>query len=326
MQERFLSTRILHFTTGKIYLETGQGIKSEDGYTSAELMRVTVNAINLLTAEAFSFRKPLSLQRCASFLFPLINPTQPSDESRTTTNATSPLEWFWLVEIYSTCALTNERDKLPALCGIAKIIHQTARSRYLAGIWADRLEIGLMWMNVGAPLKKANTRRASSWSWAAYDGPVQFPLSRFSLPYSVVCNLLRVKRYDSQLLSGPQILTIEADILNSAPILRSRDLFISLYREDLHPANARAWEQHELSALFQDPALCIFNIFHVCRLLWSGRSSTTDGKEKPSLQGAGHLTTTSNSFPRAEGSWIVFDNENDLPTNKMQNCSFPFCH
>ncbi|KAF2661048.1 HET-domain-containing protein [Lophiostoma macrostomum CBS 122681] len=298
LQERFLSTRVLHFTIGMIYLETSHGVRSEDGWTPADAMRLTVDSANLLTAEQFMYRKPLSLQRFSHYL---------SDNSA---DQDSPMEWFSLLEMYSTCSLTKERDKLPALFGIVRAI-QHAHWVYLAGIWKDRLYMGLMWMNVGEPLKKPSFERASSWSWAAYDGPVQFPLLRFSLPYSVVCNFVHANLENPSWLNGPGALTVEVDVLDLSPVLKSRDLFISLYREELHPTNAKAWEKAD-QAIFQDPALSIFNVYNARRFLWMPASSTSESLDCIYTPDHPGPPPPRSAFPRGEGSWIVFDSEDEV--------------
>jgi hypothetical protein len=278
-------------------------------------MRLTVDSANLLTAEQFIYRKPLSLQRFSQYF------------SDNTAHQDSPLEWFSLLEMYSTCSLTKERDKLPALFGIVRAI-QHPDWIYLAGIWKDRLNMGLMWMNVGDPLKKPSFKRASSWSFAAYDGPVQFPLLRFSLPYSVVCNYVHAELENSSWLNGPGALTVEIEVLDLTPVLQSPDLFISLYREELHPTSAKAWEKED-QAIFQDPALSIFNVYNARRFLWTrASSSSTPGSRESLPEHASTPDTTGAPTPRGvssrgEGSWIVFDSEDELHTQRdYLNLSF----
>jgi Heterokaryon incompatibility protein (HET) len=93
-------------------------------------------------------------------------------------------QWQNLVEAYSSLKLSFESDKLPALSGLA---NQMAKFRpdakYLAGLWSDSLEMDLLWINsrVGSECGKLDSRsslwRAPSWSWAALNAPVIFPLS-----------------------------------------------------------------------------------------------------------------------------------------------------
>lgn len=271
-----------------IYLETAQGIKSEDGETPAALMQMTVDSTNLLTVEQFLYRKPVTLQSFSKYL-PLSS-TKIHQTTEIMVKAGSPLPWFSLLEMYSTCLLTNEQDKFTAISGIAKLCSQKTNSPYLAGIWTDRLTTGLMWMNVGAPLKKPSSPRAPSWSWAAYDGPIQFPLADKSVPYTSNCKLIYPIGVNATRLNGSQALTIQVDLLDLSAEIMSGDLIISLYREELRPESSRAWDTDErtLWRIDQDPPIRLFNLFNAHRFLWT-RGGPCVGSDR---------------------SWITFDTEN----------------
>ncbi|KAF1961673.1 HET-domain-containing protein, partial [Byssothecium circinans] len=86
----------------------------------------------------------------------------------------TPVEWSRLVEMYTRCGLTKEEDKLIAISGLAKRIHIKSNVGYLAGLWADRLHSGLLWMTEVEPLRKPTLSRAPSWSWASMEGPIQY--------------------------------------------------------------------------------------------------------------------------------------------------------
>lgn len=93
-------------------------------------------------------------------------------------------QWEDLVEAYSDLALSYESDKLPALSGLAKqMARLRPKARYLAGLWSDSLQWDLLWKNVkaGSHYQTWGTRpsswRTPSWSWAAVDTKVVFPLS-----------------------------------------------------------------------------------------------------------------------------------------------------
>ncbi|KAH8730951.1 heterokaryon incompatibility protein-domain-containing protein [Phaeosphaeriaceae sp. PMI808] len=285
LQESLLSTRILHFTAGMIYLETQQGVKSEDGQAPINLAQITANSSTLLTAEIFMYHKPLSLHNFSNFLTePISRIIRPDNYQN---DPTSPMVWFALLEMYSTCSLSKDYDKLPALLGIAKIIRRNPDSLYLAGVWDDRLDFGLMWMNVGHPLKKPSYDRASSWSWAAYNGPIQFPLIRQKRPFKTFFHFIRSERNHSTSLNEHSSLTLKVDILDLSQALQSGTLAISLYREELHPTKLKAWEKEDQS-LFRDRALNIYNVFNARRFIWKSE------KLAPK---------------RGDGSWIVFDTE-----------------
>ena len=83
--------------------------------------------------------------------------------------------WCRIVQDYSRLNLTNTKDKLPALSGIAKQIGAAHDDTYLAGLWLGQLAQGLSWYRRGPhsePLKEE--RRAPSWSWVGFDGSIFF--------------------------------------------------------------------------------------------------------------------------------------------------------
>ncbi|KAH8883561.1 HET-domain-containing protein, partial [Thozetella sp. PMI_491] len=95
-------------------------------------------------------------------------------------------EWTRAVEEYSSRKLTFQRDKLPALSGVARTIaerHSAARPglEYCAGLWNWRWYEQLMWA-AESPTKPTPTPAATSetayvapsWSWASANGPVKF--------------------------------------------------------------------------------------------------------------------------------------------------------
>ena len=45
--------------------------------------------------------------------------------------------WAKLVEKYTSMTLTREKDKLPALSGIAKLFAARFEDKYLAGLWKE---------------------------------------------------------------------------------------------------------------------------------------------------------------------------------------------
>lgn len=57
--------------------------------------------------------------------------------------------WFWnnTIYTYSRCNLTEDTDRLIALCGIAKKVAGWQGGDYLAGIWNQNLLKGMLWRN-----------------------------------------------------------------------------------------------------------------------------------------------------------------------------------
>ena len=89
--------------------------------------------------------------------------------------------WRAFVWNYARRRLSYEKDKLPAIAGIAVWLCIVAQpmiySGYLDGIWATRLPTDLLWFHdLPFPIDDYDVRipaeaRAPSWSWARYDCP-----------------------------------------------------------------------------------------------------------------------------------------------------------
>ncbi|KAF1959164.1 HET-domain-containing protein [Byssothecium circinans] len=75
--------------------------------------------------------------------------------------------WLNLVQLYSTANLTCSKDKLPALSGVARRIHEEGGGEYIAGLWQEQeIKAQLCW-EVEDPRRKVEAYRAPSWSWAS---------------------------------------------------------------------------------------------------------------------------------------------------------------
>ncbi|KAK0715425.1 heterokaryon incompatibility protein-domain-containing protein, partial [Lasiosphaeris hirsuta] len=90
--------------------------------------------------------------------------------------AKAPDFWVNLVNSYSARSLTVERDRLPALSGIASRIGRLTESSYLAGLWAGDVLSGLCWSRrvPAAVGVSPGTYRAPTFSWASVDGPIHY--------------------------------------------------------------------------------------------------------------------------------------------------------
>ncbi|UQC89640.1 uncharacterized protein CLUP02_15171 [Colletotrichum lupini] len=85
------------------------------------------------------------------------------------------LHFEHLVEEYSGCSLTYEKDKLAALNGMTGIFSNTSLSRYIYGIWNTHIARQICWsLNPAAEKKPRPAHPAPSWSWASVQGKVSF--------------------------------------------------------------------------------------------------------------------------------------------------------
>jgi hypothetical protein len=84
--------------------------------------------------------------------------------------------WDLLIHDYSYRSVTFDKDRLPAIAGLARIMGEVLQDQYLAGLWKEDLFEGLVWEDAGAMSSRGleshlqNIRRrnyvAPSWSWA----------------------------------------------------------------------------------------------------------------------------------------------------------------
>lgn len=147
MQERFLATRMIHFTKSQVVWEC----------------RTTA------ATETYPIRVPDALQPFHDWRNRFWRKDFIEDDGA----------WSVLVSDYSRCELTFSKDKLVALSGLVSALDATglARGRYWAGMWDADFPYCLIWRR-GAidPSKWCSARpdayRAPSWSWASLDYPV----------------------------------------------------------------------------------------------------------------------------------------------------------
>ena len=122
LQERFLSTRIMHFSSFPFW-ECGEELTTE---------------IYPPYFEKQSLRFPCFPESQRTWL----SPTRSSDESVS--------HWWKFVALYTKCNLTYGSDKLVALSGVASTFSETIKEPYLAGIWGGKyLILGLAWRVTG---------------------------------------------------------------------------------------------------------------------------------------------------------------------------------
>ncbi|OAL44755.1 HET-domain-containing protein [Pyrenochaeta sp. DS3sAY3a] len=145
-QEETLSPRILYFGSSRIHYKCGHE-RWEEGYFDDDPIQVGGSlAETLFQSDAV-----------------------PSAESSYKT-------WLEVVGSYSNRELTDKRDRLPAISGLAKLVASKVDDTYIAGIWAGDFLQGLLWrtfeteetvkrFNVGC--ENTNEYIGPTWSWVA---------------------------------------------------------------------------------------------------------------------------------------------------------------
>lgn len=165
LQERVLSTRILHHGFDQVHWECREVIKSEGNNPPF--------GSYLDSSQVSSFHNGW-LTRISRDLMPESvfdtelfgqhgHPRSPHDS------------WYGMVQEYTQRHLSYGDDKLPALSGLANVYSRRHGVDYVAGLWAQDLWVGLLWYSRNnESLSRPRSYRAPSWSWASVDGPVDF--------------------------------------------------------------------------------------------------------------------------------------------------------
>jgi hypothetical protein len=88
--------------------------------------------------------------------------------------------WYSLVERYSACSLTFDKDRLPAIASLAKEFYKNSKTGpYLFGLWESSLHLGLLWIDAFGTSSGMGSEGARdlppSWSWARCKGKVIYP-------------------------------------------------------------------------------------------------------------------------------------------------------
>lgn len=152
MQERFLAPCVLHFGAGQLLWECRQ-LHACEQYPDGLPAAITFGAYDL---------KTIDLPREADLdMSPQLRMYK---------------LWCVLLSTYTRCGLTQAKDKLIALAGIATRVHETLQDTFLAGLWKSWLLYDLCWqvdfIKPADTPKRLDFYRAPSWSWASLDGPI----------------------------------------------------------------------------------------------------------------------------------------------------------
>jgi hypothetical protein len=124
-------------------------------------------------------------------------------------------EWKAIVEHYTQRNLTYINDKLPGLCGLARMIQSSCNERYLSGIWEKDLVRQLMWIHrgqntpEGTKYRRQTEYRSPSWSWASVDGRVEFLRGYKILPnVDSTCSLDMDRSCDTEAMGSRPLLVL----------------------------------------------------------------------------------------------------------------------
>jgi hypothetical protein len=163
MQERMLSPRSLHFGTRQLFWECYETEACEAFPAGLPRQMLRVNAKKLLSA----LSSPGSLDN-SSLSHPMTRAA-----AKYSMLLKSRTRWSEIVDAYTKKCLTQRSDKLVAIAGLAAVIRDNLRSRYLAGMWEDDLINQLTWSVLPSQIRpRPRAYRCPSWSWASVDSRV----------------------------------------------------------------------------------------------------------------------------------------------------------
>jgi hypothetical protein len=159
LQERILSTRVIHFTVAGARWECMQHLSSEV-YPSE-----SVNHVGQYTDYSQMFQE--------AFTQSAMSRRAPLDVKNKSEHKVCYSRWLGLLSEYSRCGITKSEDKLPAIQGVAQAIKDTFGVELVCGMWKDLLILELLWeidtYNYQSDPPHLLQWRAPSWSWANSD-------------------------------------------------------------------------------------------------------------------------------------------------------------
>lgn len=85
------------------------------------------------------------------------------------------IPWALIVEEYTQREITYEKDRLPALAGLASRYRQATGYTYLAGLWLEEMPRSLLWQRADDAPPDANETNTPSWSWASVASAAIYP-------------------------------------------------------------------------------------------------------------------------------------------------------
>lgn len=164
-QERILPPPIVHCTDKQLYWECRKCYRAEEDLVNWQPDRVRTLP---------SFAKDIGTSK----------PWERNPETRKALIQEQLLELkLWYEEIipthYSGRKLTYSTDKLVAISGIARAMAPMWEAKYYCGLWSAGLAQALVFLrqtHIKAQPRPAFTYHCPSWSWAAHNFPVNWPL------------------------------------------------------------------------------------------------------------------------------------------------------
>lgn len=131
LQERFLSSRTMHFSYTQVFWEcceeqTGEIFgQAEPGWEQHFGSNYQQGDKSHYLKRQFSTPRPQTDQQFLDAVYD---------------------GWYRSLSTYSRCAVTKEKDKLVAIQGIVQRVARATGDRFVAGLWQNRFLEGLLWI------------------------------------------------------------------------------------------------------------------------------------------------------------------------------------
>lgn len=174
MQERLLSSRILHVTAHEMIWECRKTYYCECG-------GITQDPYWQGNTAKGSFERAKAIV-CSDNTTLLPNLTCPGDTPR---NESFVLFWTGLMETYMKRRFTFEGDQLPGISAIAR--NFGLGKTYIAGLWLEDLPWHLAWTNrLGSSSMRPSVYRGPTWSWVSVSEAAIWPFEGMQLSRSQI--------------------------------------------------------------------------------------------------------------------------------------------
>ncbi|KAH0536429.1 hypothetical protein FGG08_006698 [Glutinoglossum americanum] len=192
MQERLLAPRTLHCAKDQLFWECEHMFANESHPNGTD---------TLLNRQPNEFRRMVSrFSQGSTTATAVINSIHREPD----------VAWLSLVREYTKCKLTRDEDILIAFSGLARRWSEMLPDQYLAGLWKQSLEEGLLWHREAMILKYLSGEtslrwRAPSWSWASFKGAVSWSPNVVPYEYSsssVVAKVRLIRLVSTDLVSA----------------------------------------------------------------------------------------------------------------------------
>lgn len=153
MEERYLSTRLIHFTTEMVFWQYFTHLTNEALPRGAPYSHIYLRGADVRRTSEIVNRGRVNV--------PLLTVTIDSHESSKIYDA-----WYELRKAYSLSGMTKEEDSLVAIDGVAQDIGGVISDTLIAGLWESRMIADMCWFtwNDYEHTNRPLIWRAPSWS------------------------------------------------------------------------------------------------------------------------------------------------------------------